>query len=448
MAAGMGLLGASVSLGSAVPTEFAPIGRISDPVVRAGVEAAITRNLIPAATEEYYPGYFSITADGGAYGGGATWPGLDSWEMAGAYLELGRTRLVTDYFDYVRASQRRDGAIPFAIFTASTQPVTYLRGLKSPDDIFAYVPPKREGLPAFSQATHSWIGLFEHWQKKADPLSTLGSVCYILTAAEIYDRTLSRPWLLERFASIDSAAKFLLGKRSGNGLIAGSGFYTELPSRYAWDGVTQCYVIHAFRELARLYGMTEDGASQARWTAEADRLSLSFARAFWRTDHYGEYVNPQHGLVDTHGLSDVNWAAVAFGVAGGAQLDLLWARLVREPGFWPGGMPTQTVTRSFTYEDWELHEPLPFSPPNPLNDVAAMGRVWYLEAMACKRMHANERLVESARRVCEAANDGHWRERYHLNRDGTISPAGAEKYCEYPAVLVRVVLGNPDVFCR
>lgn len=444
----VGLLGETAAGAGTFPEGIALARRIKDPAVRAGVEAAIERNLTPAATERYYPGYFNIAADGQAYGDGATWPGLDSWEMAGAYLEVGRTRLVLDYFEFVRASQRKDGAIPFAIFTSTTKPVTYLRGLKFPDDVFSYEPPRRAGFPAFSQATHSWIGLFEHWQPKANPLSTLGSVCYILTAAEIFDKTHSKSWILERFDSVESAASYLLARKSGNGLIGGSGFYTELPPRYAWDGITQCYAIHSFRELARLYGATGDAAKQAKWMAEAGRLTQSFIDAFWRTDHFGEYLHPEHGLVDTHGLSDVNWAAVAFGVAEGDRLNVLWPRLMKEPGFWVGDVPTQTVTKPFGYEKWELNEPLPFQLPSPLNDVAAMGRVWYLEAMACKRMRANERLVESARRVCGAATDGYWRERYHPNEDGSISRAGAEKYCEYAAVLVRVVLGNPEVFCE
>ena len=216
----------------------------------AGVEAAIAKNLLPAATEHLYPGYFNISADGDAYGG-ATWPGLDSWQMAGAYLLLGRTRLVLDYFEFVRASQRKDGNIPFAIFSGDTRPAGFLSGLKSPDDIFTYKPPKREGLPASSQVARSWIGLFEHWQPKANPLSTLGPVCYILTGSEIFDAASSLPWLRERLPSIEAAAKHLLSRKSENGLIAGSGFYLELPPRYAWDGVTQCYVIHAFREVAQ-----------------------------------------------------------------------------------------------------------------------------------------------------------------------------------------------------
>lgn len=92
------------------------IQRIADPEIRAGVEAAVDKNLLPAATERVYPGHFTINADGGGFGNDPTWPGLDSWQMIGPYLQLGRTRMVLDYFEFVRASQRKDGNIPFAIF--------------------------------------------------------------------------------------------------------------------------------------------------------------------------------------------------------------------------------------------------------------------------------------------------------------------------------------------
>ena len=76
-----------------------------------------------------------------------------------------------------------------------------------------------------------------------------------------------------------------------------------------------------------------------------------------------------------------------------------------------------------------------------------MGRVWYLEAMACQRMKARARLVDSVRKVCRAAKgDGYWRERYHLKPDGSVSPDGSQKYCEYAAVLARVVFDNREIF--
>jgi hypothetical protein len=364
--------------------------------------------------------------------------------MIGPYLQLERTRLVLDYFDFVRASQRKDGNIPFAIFNGNTRPGGCLRGLKYPDDVFTYTPPKRDGLPASSQETRQWIGLFEHWQTKGLPLSTLAPVCYLLTAAEIFDATGSRSWLQERLGSLESAAKFLLTLRQDSGLIGGSGFYIEAPPREGCDGVTQCYAVHAFRRLARLFRAAGDEAQEAAWSGHADKLAKAFLMAFWREDHFGEYVHPEHGLVDTHGLSDVNWAAVAFGLAEDRKLERLWPRLMAEPAFWAGGMPTQLVTQPFAYEKWEFSRS-PDCPAEPLNDVAAMGRVWYLEALACQRMKARARLIDSVLKVCRAAQgDGYWRERYHLKPDGSLSPDGSQKYCEYAAVLARVVFANRE----
>ncbi len=432
--------------GEAAGSEADWVRRITDADIRAGVEAALYKNLIPAATERAYPGHFSINADGGGYGADTTWPGLDSWQMAGPYLQLGRTRMVEDYFDFVRAAQRKDGNIPFAIFNGNTRPGGCLRGLKYPDDLFTYRPPQRPGLPASSQETRQWIGLFEHWQPKGYPLSTLGPICHILTAAEIFEATGSKTWLAGRLGSAESAAQWLLTLRKDRGLMGGSGFYIEAPPREGCDGVTQCYAVHAFRSLAGLCRAAGEPAKGAVWSSQADRLEGAFVEAFWRDDHFGEYVHPEHGLVDSHGLSDVNWAAVAFGLADEPRLKRLWPRLTAEPAFWTGGMPTQLVTRPFAYESWESNRAAD-CPADPLNDVAAMGRVWYLEALACRRMKAHARLVDSTRRVCLAAKpDGFWRERYHPKPDGSVSADGSKKYCEYPAVLARVVFGSRDLF--
>lgn len=421
------------------------IHQITDTEIRAGVEAAVFKNLLPAATERVYPGHFTINADGGGFGGDTTWPGLDSWQMIGPYLQLGRTRMVLDYFEFVRASQRKDGNIPFAIFNGNTRPGGCLRGLKTPDDIFTYQPPRREGLPDSSQKTRQWIGLFQHWQTKGFPLSTLAPICYVLTAAEIFAATDSPSWLRERLGSVESAAQFLLTLRNDHGLIGGSGFYIEAPPREGFDGVTQCYAVHAFQKLATFFRAAGETAKAAAWSGHADKLAKSFSEAFWREDHFGEYIHPEHGLVDSHGLSDVNWAAVAFGLPNNEKLERLWPRLMSEPAFWAGDMPTQTVTKPFAYEKWESSRSTDCS-VGPLNDVAAMGRVWYLEAMACQRMKARTRLVDSVRKVCRAARDGYWRERYHLKPDGTVSHDGSQKYCEYAAVLARVVFGNRELF--
>ena len=399
------------------------VDRIEDPLIRAGVRAAIEKTLIPAATEKAYPGHFNVVADGSHYGGDSTWPGLDSWEMAGAYLLLGRHQLVRDYFDFVRASQRADGNIPFAIAPADPPPdtSTYGRGLRYPEDVYEHL-------------GRRWIGLFHHWQTQVNPLPVLAPICYILTAAELDSR--------EHLDSVEAAGRFVLSRRSENGLISGAGFYVECPPRNQWDGVTQCFAIHALHQLGKL-------TDRRIWLNEAMRLSARFREVFWRGDHFAEYVHPQRGVVDSHGLSDANWAAVAFGIATKDEREKLWPRMTAEKSFWHGGMPTQLVSRNGSYEPWEYPEPLPFEHVNgPVYDVAAMGRVWHLEALACARMGDLDRLRESTRLVC-AMGERHgwqWYERYHAQTDGSVKAAGPRGYCEYAAILVRVVLGNLEAF--
>lgn len=428
---------------------------ITDPLIRQGLEAAVQQTLLPAITEEVYPGHFNVTADGGTFGAENTWPGLDGWEIAGALLLLGYERLVLDYFDFVQAAQRPDGDIPFAIFPAETPPPgmdAHLRGLRYPQDVYIYQPPPREGRPAWANLKpRRWIGLFAHWQPKANPLTTLGPVSHILTAAELWETLRDRDWLRVKLPSLAAAGRSLLARRSANGLISGAGFYLEDPPRNQWDGITQCYTIYVWRLLAGWHRLFGEETSAAFWQDQATALAARFQALFWRGDHWAEYVHPEHGVVDAHGLSDVNWAAIALDVATEEQARQVWPLLLNEPAFWHGDMPTQVVSKPYNYQEWEFREPLPFVHRHgPLYDIAAMGRVWFLEALACHKMGADERLRASARLVCRMGlrHDGFWHERYHPLQVWDVYPAGPKGYCEYPAILVRVVLGNQELFSR
>lgn len=435
------------------------ISQIQDPLILEGVSAAVEKTLTPAAQQIAYPGHFMVTADGGAFGPDYTWPGLDSWEMAGAYLLLGQARLVLDYFDFVHASQRADGNIPWAIFPAE-KPLdtyfirTYFNKLRFPEDVFTYTPEPHEGQPPHSdRSARQWIGNFQHWQPKANPLSTLAPVSYLLTAGEIHATLKDDAWLGRKLDSLEATGRYLLSQRSENGLVTGSGFYIEMPPRYQWDGITQCYTVYALRTLAQMNQALGRSESAAAWEGHATELAARFRELFWRNDHFAEYLHPEHGLVDHHGLSDVNWAAVGLGVATEEQAKLTMARMLAERSLWHGDMPTQLVSQPYAYQAWELNEPLSFDPGaghGPLYDVAAMGRVWYLESLACARVGAQERLRESTRQVC-AMGQRHgwfWHERYHPVQNGTVCPSGPLGYCEYAAVLVRVVLGNVDIFSK
>lgn len=419
--------------------------------VIAGVRAALDRSLYPCLRERAYPGHFLIDVNGN-YGEENTWPGLDSWQMAGAYLLLGRHREVLDYFDFVQASQREDGDIPFLILPADSPPKgmdTYLRGLRYPQNVYTYKPVVRPGQPPYSNMNErKWIGVFRHWEVKVDPLSTLGPICFILTGQEIFAATQSTAWLKGKQSSLEAAGRYLSTRIGPNGLLGGAGFYLESPPRDQWDGITQCYGIHAFRQLAALNEAQGDQNAAAKWRSQTDALQSRFQEVFWQRDHFAEYLNPEHGLVDFHGLSDVNWAAVGLDIATSDQAHRLWPILMNEPMFWRGGMPTQLVTKPFTYQTWEYAEPLPFQYTAFTNDVAAMGRVWYLETLACRRMRNHVRLRNSVLKVCQMGQrDGWlWYERYRPDKGNNVKPGGMYGYCEYPAILARTVYGNRAIF--
>jgi hypothetical protein len=293
-----------------------------------------------------------------------------------------------------------------------------------------------------------WIGLFTHWQTKANPLSTLGAACYILTASEIYRTAKSDVWLREKIPSLEACGNYLLSRITSNGLMSGAGFYIESPPRNQWDGITQCYGVRVFRCLAQFHHALRNHHTAAVWTGHANKLAATFRDVFWQKDHFAEYVHPERGVVDLHGLSDVNWAAIGLGIATSRQTRILWPILKNEPAFWRGQMPTHLVTRPRDYQQWEFAEPLPFPYNSYTHDVAAMGRVWYLESIACMRMGDYQRLRRSVVKVCEAGQktEWFWYERYHAGQGDMVKPAGHFRYCEYPAVLVRILLTNPKLF--
>jgi hypothetical protein len=60
-------------------------------------------------------------------------------------------------------------------------------------------------------------------------------------------------------------------------------------------------------------------------------------------------------------------------MANAEQKAILWPELKDEKRFYYNGMPTGIATLPFAYEKWE-------STFDDVMDLAAMGRVWYVEA--------------------------------------------------------------------
>jgi len=226
----------------------------------------------------------------------------------------------------------------------------------------------------------------------------------------------------------------LLAQITAEGLMPGGGFYVERPTRLEFDGVNQCYCAHAFAQAARLLGAAGEEGPADTCEQAALRLTAAFRRHFWAGDHCVEYIHPIRGPISHHGLTDVDWAAIATGAADEAQTAVLWPQLKDNPDFIYSGIPTGIATRPETYEDWEMQE-------IDRHDLAAMGRVWYLECWARARMSDTEGILRSLERVAEMgrANGWSWRERYYSEATGDLGVYHHEWYCEYPANLIRVV---------
>ncbi len=315
-------------------------------------------------------------------------------------------------WDYVKSFLRDDGLIPFAIVPDQAGQTHMME-----------LPKKTEKFPFIVAANG---GAYSHWFP-GNPLMMLPNVTVIQVADAIFQHTKDETWLAAQRSYLRSVTDWMSRQVTPEGLVKGGGFYVERPPRLEHDGVTQCYTAHAFRLAARLTG-------EAAYTAVADRITAAFRTKFWAGDHCVEYINAEHGSISHHGLTDVDWAAVATGLATPEQVKILWPQLRRNPDFVYNGIPTGISTRPETYEDWEMMY-------LDRHDLAAMGRVWYVEAWARSVMGDQEGLLESLRQVARVGreNNWYWRERYYSERSGDLGSYRINTYCEYPANFIRIV---------
>lgn len=388
-----------------------PWPELPDADLAAAYERAAVQNVLAAVNPKVFPGYWSVCADGQGFGYGNTYPSLDGHQMTDALLWLGQVEVVKANWDYVRSFQRPDGLLPLAIFPANA---------------------KTAGAgPRATEPNNG--GLYQHWVS-GNPLAALAGPTYIQNAEAIFRHTLDRAWLSAQIQSVNRTADHLATLVTPEGRVKGAGYYVERPARIESDGVAQCYVADAFRRLAALNRVLADDTAARRYQELAERIGRNFTSRFWVKDHFAEYWHPDRGLIAHHGRTDVDWAALATGLATPEQRAILWPQLRSEARFHYGGVPTGIATRPETYEPWEFTHP-------DRHDLAAMGRAWYLEAWARAELDDAQGLLDGIRKVCRLGRENgyFWRERYHPDGRGGVKLAGAEKYCEYPANLIRIV---------
>jgi hypothetical protein len=381
---------------------------LPDRLIVEAYQRAATQNVLAAVNPKVFPGYWSVCADGVGFGHGNTYPSLDGHQMTDALLFLGQVEVVKANWDYVRKFQRPSGQLPLAILPANAGTAL--------------------GPPGNQSKVDANGGLYRHWVP-GDPLRALSSPTYLQNADVIYRYTQDRHWLLRQLPSINLAADFLASLTTGEGAVGGAGYYVERPTRVEYDGVAQCHAVDAFQSAAALNALAGRQKAARRYRELAGRISSHFGSSFWVKDRFAEYIHPERGVIANHGLTDVDWAAIATGVASAEQIAKVWPQLKDEKRFCYGGMPAGIATLPGSYESWEFTY-------NDRMDLAAMGRVWYLECWARARMADGQGLVNSIRKVCQVgkASGYYWRERY-TEKGGH----GAEKYCEYPANLIRIV---------
>ncbi|MDB6167303.1 MAG: hypothetical protein JWM88_167 [Verrucomicrobia bacterium] len=384
-----------------------------EPELAEAYRQCADRNVLAALNPEIFFGYFSVCADPAqGHGHDTTFPGLDWGQSAEALLWLGRRAEVLASWHYVTTFLREDGLLPFAIVPSQAGTTVQMT-----------LPKTTESYP-FVVAANG--GAYAHWFP-GNPLMMLPNVTFVQVADAIFRHTQDRRWLAAQQPALRRVLDWMTRQVTPEGLVRGGGFYLERPPRLDHDGVTQCYTAHAFRLATALTG-------DARHALVADRITASFREKFWAGDHCVEYLHGTRGAISHHGLTDVDWAAIATGLATAEQIRVLWPQLRNNRDFVYEGIPTGISTRPETYEDWEmLHL--------DRHDVAAMGRVWYLEAWARHVMGDREGLLESLRQVARTgrANNWHWRERYYSERTGDLGSYRINTYCEYPANFIRIV---------
>jgi hypothetical protein len=374
---------------------------------------AAVKNVLATVNPRVFFGYWSVCADGQGFGYGNTYPSLDGHQLTDALLWLGQADVVEANWNYVRSFQRQDGLLPLAILPS------FAGKMIGPDSMQSCV--DQNG------------GLYRHWVP-GNPLEATASITYIQNADVIFRYTLDTLWLEKQLPSINLAADYLDSLTTNNGAVRGCGYYVERPTRIESDGVTQCYAVDALRRVAALNRKMRFREREQRYDRLADRIQLHFTSVFWVGDHFGEYIHPQRGLISNHGLTDVDWAAIATGIATVEQQSILWPKLKDENRFHYGGMPTGIATLPETYETWEFTTP-------DRHDLAAMGRAWYLEAWARSCMGDAAGLLDGLRKVSQVGRENgySWHERYQPDGKGGIHAAGPDTYCEYPANFIRIV---------
>lgn len=153
-------------------------------------------------------------------------------------------------------------------------------------------------------------------------------------------------------------------------------------------------------------------------------------------------------LKHTHGMTDVNFALVGYGVADDAQARSVWRyfKAHEDAFYYYNGVacPTWTAEQPEAYTGAELNA------INSNKDRTAFGRIWRHDVWMRKRMGDGEGIYKTITyanaiyRRPSGGGVGFFGERYDLGRftPGDDGQDSTPKYCEYPAEYDATVVGK------
>jgi hypothetical protein len=153
-------------------------------------------------------------------------------------------------------------------------------------------------------------------------------------------------------------------------------------------------------------------------------------------------------LKSTHGMSDVNFALLGYGVADEAQAASVWKYFkAHESAFYTyGGVSCPTWTTELP----ELYSEKDLNSINPDKDRTAFGRIWRHDVWMRKRMKDGEGIYKTIQyandiyRRPSGGGPGFFGERYGLGKftPGDDAQDSTPKYAEYPAEYNATVVGE------
>lgn len=255
------------------------------------------------------------------------------------------------------------------------------------------------------------------------------NIFWVIAASEYAAGSGDEAWLRTHYPHLRLATDWVLAKYdpSHKLLRADGPLFIDVFRRdgYTLDtNVAAVYLLDRMTEIAEFCG---DNQSAQRYSTLRRELIAGIQNELWSEDHFITQKNPDGSSCDKVDY-DGNFAALAFGIPGGADAERLLHRLDAGPHTHPGLRGTWVSERRYEKEDCYG--------ANDGDSDTAMARIWWLDMAARVRLGDHSTFDALLDRIESDLLHEVWMpERY----DADGMPAHNSYYHEYPDI-VSIVL--------